>query len=399
MMGSLTSVRNTPPFGHPGNATTAEETVFTLPAGFPNDNVWAIEPGLNGEVWIGTESGLAQFKDGIIDKLGDQIGIPAETAVSLLRDTKDTLWIGGGMGLYRLQGTNAVSVLPPGGITIDDFWCNAHTTGDIVWIGTGRNGLIGFDGDAITTIDKRDGLLGNNITSVQSDKDDSLLLGFAEGGISRYQRTKTPPSIRFIEVKINDQTLSESSSLPSTEIGRRVDAQYQEIDLKTHPEKRQFRYRVEGPSREVLFAGLTRDRQFDWTPHKGGDYTFEVQAIDRDLNYSKPARLTFHATVPWYANAWITVPGGGTFAGLMIWAFVARAIYQRQRRESPRSHAPSRTPGAHFIRGKDSTVEKSQGRVGQRQELVPCKHESRDSHPAECHFGLRADSSAKTRPA
>jgi len=316
------------------NPITDEETVFKLPARFPSDNVWAIEPGRNGEFWIGTDVGLAQFRDGKIDHLPNRLGFPTGGTMSIRRDANDTIWITSDMGLHRLQGTNAVSLIDTGITSIGAFLCSASTADGVVWVGTHRNGLIGYDGQAVTTIDTRDGLLGNHIESVRPDKDDSLLLGFGEGGISHYRRTKTPPSVRFIEVKTNEQTHSDYSSLPSIEIGRRVHVQYQEIDLKTHPDKRQFRYRVEGPSGKVLFSGLTRDRQFDWTPRQGGDYTFEVQAIDRDLNYSKPARLTFHATVPWYANAWITVPGTGTFAGLMIWAFVARAINLRQRREA-----------------------------------------------------------------
>ena len=316
------------------NPVTGDEEVFSLPAGFPNNNVWAIQLEQNGEAWLGTDAGLAQLKGETIEMLDGRYGLPMESVVSLHLDNDDTLWIGGGMGLYQLQGTNAIPTIPTNGVSVNDFWCNTHTTGDIVWIGTSKNGLLGYDGHSLTTIDKRDGLLGNNIGSVSPQKDGSLLIGFAEGGISHYRPTKTPPSIRFMEVKINDQTLTNYSTLPSTEIGRRIQVQYQEIDFKTHPEKRQFQYRIEAPSGLVLFSGLTRDREFEWTPNQGGEYTFEVQAIDRDLNYSKPARLTFLATVPWYANAWITVPGAGTFAGLMIWAFVARAIYLRQRREA-----------------------------------------------------------------
>ena len=106
--------------------------------------------------------------------------------------------------------------------------------------------------------------------------------------------------------------------------------------MKTHPDKRQFLYRVKGPSGETLFSAVTKERHFAWTPRKGGSYSFEVQAIDRDLNYSKAAGLTFQATVPWFANAWIIVPGAGTFGGLLIWAFVAGSLYVSKRGEALR---------------------------------------------------------------
>ena len=36
----------------------------------------------------------------------------------------------------------------------------------------------------------------------------------------------------------------------------------------------------------------TRSAQFEWIPEKSGSYTFEVQAIDRDLNYSESVTLS-----------------------------------------------------------------------------------------------------------
>ncbi len=36
----------------------------------------------------------------------------------------------------------------------------------------------------------------------------------------------------------------------------------------------------------------TKGTTFDWVPEKPGTYVFEVQAIDRDLNYSEPASVT-----------------------------------------------------------------------------------------------------------
>src|SRR5262249_55482485 len=37
---------------------------------------------------------------------------------------------------------------------------------------------------------------------------------------------------------------------------------------------------------------------------------------------------------PWYANAWITVPSGSTALALVDWAFVARSLVIRRKREA-----------------------------------------------------------------
>jgi signal transduction histidine kinase len=67
---------------------------------------------------------------------------------------------------------------------------------------------------------------------------------------------------------------------------------------------------------------------------RSGTYTFALQYIDRDLNYSKPTLITLKVSPVWYANGWIIVPGGSTVAGLIGWAFVARALVMRRKREA-----------------------------------------------------------------
>ena len=75
-------------------------------------------------------------------------------------------------------------------------------------------------------------------------------------------------------------------------------------------------------------------RGFDWQTNRAGAYTFAVQYIDRDLNYSKPTVLTLKVSPVWYANAWIAAPSGGAALGLVGWAFIARALVLRRKREA-----------------------------------------------------------------
>jgi ligand-binding sensor domain-containing protein/signal transduction histidine kinase len=313
------------------NPETRAVTSFTQAEGLPNDGVWALAPSTNGGMWIGTADGLARFQNGKIENVNKSLGISPGTVSGIGRDADGTLWIGCDAGVFRLNGTNVVLVNAK---NAEPFWCSTRTADGIIWLGTDKYGLVGYDGQAMTMLDKRDGLLGNSVFSLRSETDGSLLIGFLGNGLTHYRRTKSSPSVRIVELELEEGVFSEFSHVPTTDIGRRVSVQYQEIDLKTHPEKRQFKYRVQDPSGKTLFAGLTKDRRFEWTPRKGGTYRFQVQAIDRDLNYSKPAELSFRATVPWYANSWITLPGGGLFGGLVIWAIVGRALYVRKSREA-----------------------------------------------------------------
>jgi signal transduction histidine kinase/DNA-binding response OmpR family regulator len=52
------------------------------------------------------------------------------------------------------------------------------------------------------------------------------------------------------------------------------------------------------------------------------------------LNYSEPARAYLRIITPWYANMAFIVPGGALFVGLLGWAFVARSLVTRRKREA-----------------------------------------------------------------
>src|SRR5207245_2339138 len=75
---------------------------------------------------------------------------------------------------------------------------------------------------------------------------------------------------------------------------------------------------------------------FVWNAAETGEHTVAVQYIDRDLNYSTPTLVPLRIVPPWYLNAWIMGPFGGTTGGLLVWAFVARSLYARKRREAER---------------------------------------------------------------
>ena len=136
-------------------------------------------------------------------------------------------------------------------------------------------------------------------------------------------------------------------TIPPITRGYRVTIKYSARDFKTLPEKWQYRVRVRrgkvaSPSHtdpdqigiQSNWQKPTKADVFDSSFDQPGTYTFEVQAIDRDLNYSEPASLRLKVVTPLYLNGWITIPSGGAVAGLLIWAAVFSWRYYAQRRES-----------------------------------------------------------------
>src|SRR5262249_1693062 len=76
--------------------------------------------------------------------------------------------------------------------------------------------------------------------------------------------------------------------------------------------------------------------QFEWSTSafQPGAYTLALLFIDRDWNYSAPALATVRLRPPWDLNAFIGVPTLGGGALLLAWAFIARTLVVRRKREA-----------------------------------------------------------------
>ncbi|MFQ6043986.1 MAG: sigma 54-interacting transcriptional regulator, partial [Candidatus Poribacteria bacterium] len=108
-------------------------------------------------------------------------------------------------------------------------------------------------------------------------------------GLTRYRPSRVPPKVRIVSVT-TDQTRSDLDAIPAFTVGTRVTIAYSAIDFKTVPEKRQYRCRVKEIDKD--WRSTTKATAFDYTFEKPGTYTFQVQAIDRDLNFSESATLS-----------------------------------------------------------------------------------------------------------
>lgn len=214
----------------------------------------------------------------------------------------------------------------------DHVWCSTRTPDGKIWMGTQNGGLVGYDGKAMTQIDARDGLTGNRIFALASGADGSIWVGALDGGLTRFRPNSQRPGIELVGVKVDDEAFSVDSELPPVEMGRRLAVLFREIDLKTHVDKRQFRYALTRDSGETIHSGFTRERQFEWTARHAGNYVFEVEAVDRDLNYSPLARIPIRVNAPWYLNAWIVAPAGTAGAGFVFLSLFFSIRYAEQRR-------------------------------------------------------------------
>jgi hypothetical protein len=140
-----------------------------------------------------------------------------------------------------------------------------------------------------------------------------LLAGHV-GGLTRYRPARAPPRPPRITVLTDEESDGQAGPAQLT-AGRRALFRWKVVDLKTRGETRRYRWQVahagapiDGSRDAAGWQTSTRRTECEWTTNRPGNYTFALQYIDRDLNYSEPALHPVNVSPVWYANAWIMVP-------------------------------------------------------------------------------------------
>jgi signal transduction histidine kinase/ligand-binding sensor domain-containing protein/CheY-like chemotaxis protein len=351
--------------------------------GLIDDNVMSMATGVNGELWIGTwDRGLSRYDGRMFQNFTQESGLPTNRVWSVAVDAKNKAWLGTrGAGLVGYDGQRFDRYTTANGLPSDTILQILPTSAGVIWVGTDRGLCQLADGRFTTYKRSKDRLLNNAVTGLTQDADGVLWIGTL-GGVTRYDGGvwSTLTSLDGIEANtvlctirdrdgdfwfstekgltryhpdqhmlprspgltiLADREYTEHDTVARITAGRKALFRLSVVDLKTRPETRRFRCQfaegarqIDGGRHAVGWLTGTSETQFDWQTNRAGTYTFAAQYIDRDLNYSPLTLLTVKVTPVWYANAWITVPGGGGALGLVGWAFVARVLVARRKREA-----------------------------------------------------------------
>lgn len=295
-------------------------TEFTEKDGMPPaSSVWDMARGPDGTLWVGAAGGgfatghLLQYDGQKFIRQFANYGLD-DAAVGQIAPCPDgTVWVATSKGIVRIKDGNVSRFTTAEGLA-NSAGEGVHATPDgHVYFAT-FGGVSHYDGVTWINLDKRDGLVDNTVASVCPGDGGEIWFG-SDGGVSRYRPNNVAPIARVIGV-LTDQLRTNLSSLPRFTTGSRLSLLFDSIDMKTVPEKRLFRCRIMAGVKTASEVGGTRESpdfrawlsasketQHDWTPREPGTYTFAVQAIDRDLNYSEPATVVLSIFAPWYANA------------------------------------------------------------------------------------------------
>jgi len=329
---------------------------------------FAMSESPDGAPWFGGRAALLRYKDGEFTDLYDDYNDVLDRNFRDIHWADDgSLWLlDEGRGISQWKGGQRANFIPPRTGRL------IHQSSDgLLWFGP-KSGVLGYDGVAWTSLGTIDGLSSGEITSIESADASTFWFG-TEDGVTRYQRSSNKPKV-YIQSVRTDKLIVEPSEIPPITTGKRITIQYSAIDFKTLPHKRQYRTRIReinspsdkevqgrtsngkserrlssserayrnqangaGPESGGNWNPPTKDTAFEWTASKSGTWTFEVQAIDRDLRYSDSVSLHFTTVPPWYLNGWIIIPLGIGTLFLFVLAGSAVFLYVSVRRELHRS--------------------------------------------------------------
>ena len=309
---------------------------------FERDAVRAIISDTYGRIWLGRNEGLSCFDGTKFLNFHQENGLVNNEVRSLLVDRNNILWVGTYFGISRWDLKENISDVRFQTYTTEDGLSYPeilggiyHSSDDLIWLGT-SGGVSIFDGITWSSLDIRDGLSNNFIRIIGEDRNRNMWFVVGDQGVSRYRRSEIKPIVKIISLQLGAETYTTKKSKGIHQItsGRRLTVNYSAIDYLTHPIKRQYRYRMKGHSLDENWNRQTTETHFDYVFKKPGKYTFEVQAINRDLRYSDPKNISFNVLPAWYMNGWILIPTSSLIVVIMVLALVYGIRYYQQRRES-----------------------------------------------------------------
>jgi len=336
-------------------------------------HIRAVHRAADGALWLGTQRKGAWRHDGeTCTNYTQADGMPGNGVSTIYGAADGMVWLGTDGGVSRYDGEVFTTYTEGDGLAGGRVTTIHQAADGLLWFGTAGGGVSAYDGTAWSTLDSRDGLVDDSIVAIVEDGDGSLLFG-TSSGTTRYRRSTTCPRVRIVSVRA-DGLYPRGEAVPSVTAGRRVTVDYRAIDFKTLPEKRQYRCRIQ--ELDPDWRNPTRHAQFEWTPPRAGAYTFQVQAIDRDLNYSEPASVAFTVVWPWYRDVRIALPLGGGVLLLVVVSIVASHRYVHQRREAARLR-------------EQMLAQERQGREAvqaQNEELELARHAAEQANQAKSVF-------------
>jgi ligand-binding sensor domain-containing protein len=167
---------------HFTNASTA--------GGLGDDYAYGITEDHDGGIWIATDhSGVDRLKDGSWRSFTVADGLLDDIPWCVAADREGNVWVGSNTGLNRYDGSTWRTWTTGDGLVAAPVTCVREDAAGALWLAAGFSGMVNrFDQSSWKTFDASNGLGGKSVTAMLEDHDGSIWFS-TEGGITRWQGT------------------------------------------------------------------------------------------------------------------------------------------------------------------------------------------------------------------
>ena len=299
-------------------------TTFTAAEGLESDP-WRLKEDRQGTLWASLEEGVRRYVGGRFLAFTALDSLKGSGVRLLLEDRQGNLWFGTwGRGVIRYDGKQTTAFTVEDGLGDNGISTLFEDQQGKIWIGTWEGGVSCYDGKELSTWTKKEGLAGNWVNAIIQDQEGRVLIGTMGGGVSlfdgrvlqslnskdgladdrvwdlhqdrkgaiwiatemgvtRYLPSRTPPLIYLRDV-VADLRYGPVQQLRLPSSQKLLAFEFAGLSFKTRPGQMAYVYQLEGHDPDWR---VTRDTRVEYTDLPVGSYTFQVKAVDRDLNYSE----------------------------------------------------------------------------------------------------------------
>ena len=257
------------------------------------NSIGAVIFGRNDEVWFHLSSrnfsdnnkGFARWhpEDGL-KFYGIDNGLIDDRITDLLLDRNGNLWVATQGGLACFDGNTFRTFTPEDGLSINRIHCVYEDRKGHLYLGTDR-GVVHYDGQIFQII--KSPHIGP-VLQILEDRDGAFWFGTAQNTVVRYRLRQIPPRVLLLQV-VADQTYENPQEVIVSTTDQQVTFEYKGLSFSTHPRDMLYVYRLKGYDPD--WQPATRKMRAYYRNLPPGEYTFQVRAVDRDLNYSEMGQV------------------------------------------------------------------------------------------------------------
>ena len=269
-----------------------EWVTFTTEDGLIDNWVHSIIGDREGNLWFSTDNGVSRYdgKEWVTFTTDD--GLVDNSVRPLLKDREENLWFGTRKGMSRYDGEEWVSFTTEDGLAHN--WVDAiyEDQQGHLWFGTIGGGVSRYDGQTFQAMVRQDGLTEDSVLCITQDRKGDLWFG-TTCGVTRFRPSAgCPPSVR-VKTVIADRRYEGMAELKVPISAELIAFELGGMSFRTRPGGLVYRYRLNGYDQDWQ---TTRTRRVEYQHLPQDTYVFQVQAVDRDLQYSDVVEVQLQVT-------------------------------------------------------------------------------------------------------